>query len=71
MLKEIGRQLDSDIYPIVKNGGILTPSRPAKSQLFLGEKVEEKNEKSRQGRGRPKEEGHQIPPHRSSAQIFR
>ena len=50
MLKEIGRQLDSDIYPIVKNGGILTPSRPAKSQLFLGEKVEEKNEKSRQGR---------------------
>ncbi len=45
MLKEMGRQLDSDIYPIVKRGEVLTPGEPPSIKPYPGEK-EEKNEKS-------------------------
>ena len=49
MLKEIGRNLDSDIYPIIKNGGIVEPSTSAEYKPLLGDK-EIKNERQRQGR---------------------
>lgn len=49
MLKEIGRQLDLDIYPIIKNGGVVVPSTTSEYKLLLGEK-ETTNERQRQGR---------------------
>jgi hypothetical protein len=49
MLREIGRQLDSDIYPIIKNGGVVVPSTSAEYKPLLGEK-ETTNESQRQGR---------------------
>src|SRR6185369_15234384 len=49
MLKEIGRQLDLDIYPIIKNGGVVVPSTTAEYKPLLGEK-ETTNERQRQGR---------------------
>jgi hypothetical protein len=50
MLKEIGRQLDLEIYPTIKNGGVVVPSTTAEYKPLLGEK-ETANE--RQGQGRP------------------
>ncbi len=49
MLKEIGRQLDSDIYPKVMNGGILALSEPAKQNPLLSKK-EVNHERSGQSR---------------------
>jgi hypothetical protein len=49
MLQEIGRQLDKDIFPRVKNGGIVMPSELAEPSLTVG--VENRNDKtSRQRR---------------------
>lgn len=49
MLNEIGRQLDLDIYPVIKNGGVVLPSTPSEYIPLLGEK-EITNERQRQGR---------------------
>lgn len=49
MLREIGSQLDLDIYPVVKNGGVVAPGEPTKNKPFLGEK-EKTNEEQRQRR---------------------
>lgn len=49
MLRKFGLQLDSDIYPTVKNGGILAPGEPTDQNDLPGEK-EFKNEKCKQRR---------------------
>lgn len=49
MLREIGHQLDSDIYPVIKNGGVVAPGASAEYKPLLGNK-EIKNEQQRQGR---------------------
>lgn len=36
MLREIGLQLDQNIFPLVENGGIVTPSETASPPLILG-----------------------------------
>lgn len=62
-LKEIGRQLDRDVYPRVWNGGIVTPSEPAESPSTLGlEKENGKRAKRRPETGpRPGAAGWQGP----------
>lgn len=37
MLREIGQKLDQNIFPFVKNGGIVMPSDTATSSLIMGE----------------------------------
>lgn len=47
-LKEIGRQLDRNIFPFVKNGGIVVPNTTSDLSLNLGE--DNKNERQRKRR---------------------
>jgi hypothetical protein len=47
-LSEIGKQLDSFIFPVVKNGGIVVPSRP----LILPKRVGEEQENAETGKKR-------------------
>lgn len=47
-LREIGEQFDADLYPVVKNGGIVVPRAPAISPMILGKEIQ--NGKSRKGR---------------------
>lgn len=49
MLKEIGLQLDLDIYPSIQNGGVVVPSTSTGVNPHLGDK-EANNERERQGR---------------------
>jgi len=49
MLREIGLQLDLDIYPVIKNGGVVVPSISTEFKPHLGDK-EINNERERQGR---------------------
>ena len=63
MLKEIGRQLDRDVYPRVWNGGVVTPSEPTGSPSTVGlEKEDVKRAKGRPETGpRPGAAGGQGP----------
>jgi len=46
MLQEIGRQLDKDIFPRVKNGGIVMPSELAVPSTLGEEKYDEDQRRS-------------------------
>jgi hypothetical protein len=52
ILEEIGCQLDNNIFPLVKNGGIVTPSDSAVSLSTMGEEKEDERQRKRRSKTR-------------------
>ncbi len=66
-LREIGRQLDSNVFPRVKNGGIVVPSEPPSHSQILGVEMNHAEVSKRRpaARSRPRPSGRQRPAGRS------
>lgn len=54
LLEEIGRQLDQCIFPVVKNGGFVTPSGSAVSLKILGKESHHESERQRRSATEPR-----------------
>ena len=52
ILEEIGYQLDNNIFPLVKNGGIVMPNDSPVSLLTMGEVKEDERERKRRSKTR-------------------